>query len=126
MSTETARIVCLRSPSMSKNACRAAALRPAAHHTISPEEWSATEGQVALAAAVGDLIDPDRDQSLQPAPVEVIGQDPLDDLTDRVPADPEQPRDRCLGHLLRQPRDRVLEVPGIARAPAGPRHRLEL
>ena len=42
------------------------------------------------------------------------------DPPDRVPADPQQPRDRGLGHLLGQPRNDVLEVarvmgePGLA------------
>ncbi len=43
MSIETARIESRRSPSSSKNACRVALLRPARHHTIAPDRWSATE-----------------------------------------------------------------------------------
>jgi hypothetical protein len=56
---------------------------------------------------------------------EVIGDDALDDLTDRAPADAQQPRDRRLGHLLRQPRDDVLEVARVMRPRPRPRHRLQ-
>ena len=83
-------------------------------------------GEVALAAAVADLVDADRDQPLQPALVEVVGDDALDDPPDRVPADPQQPGDRRLGHLLRQPRDDVFEVARVVRAGPRPRDRLEL
>src|SRR5215208_3168734 len=44
--------------------------------------------------------------------------------TDRVPADPEQAADRRAGHLLRQPRDDVLEVARVMRARTRPRDRL--
>jgi hypothetical protein len=82
-------------------------------------------GQVALPAAVGDLIDADRDQAVQAALVEVIGDDALDDPPDAVPRDPEQPRDRRLGHLLREEADEVLEVARVRGARPGPRHRLQ-
>jgi hypothetical protein len=82
-------------------------------------------GEVALSAAIGDLIDADRDQAVQAGLVEVIGDDALDDLPDGVPADPQQPRDRCLGHLLRQPRHDVFEVARVVSFGRGPRHRLQ-
>ena len=44
---------------------------------------------------------------------------------DRVPADPQQPGDRRERHLLRQPRDDVLEVARVVRARPRPRHRLQ-
>jgi hypothetical protein len=80
-------------------------------------------GQIALAAAVGDLVAADRDQTVQPRVIEVIGDDARDDRADRVPRDPEQPGDRRLGHLLREERHEVLEVarvagPGARPAPA--------
>jgi hypothetical protein len=45
-------------------------------------------GQVALAAAVADLIDADGHQAGQAALVELLGDDTVDDAPDRVPADP--------------------------------------
>jgi hypothetical protein len=108
----------LRSPRQLKEACSVVALRPCAHHTIDPEAWSGDRGQVPLPAAIGDLINADRDQPLEPAVVEVIGDDALHDLSDRVPPDLEQASDRGLGHLLRQPRHHILEVrPGGPTAP---------
>jgi hypothetical protein len=55
----------------------------------------------------------------------VIGDDALNDLADRAPADPEQPRDRRERHLLRQPHDHVFEVARVSRVGPSPRHRLE-
>ncbi len=46
-------------------------------------------GQVALAAAVADLVDADRDQPGQAALVEVVGDDALNDPPDGVSADPQ-------------------------------------
>ena len=83
-------------------------------------------GEVALPAAIADLVDADRDQALEAALVELVGDDPLDDPPDGVPADPQQPGDRRLGHLLRQPRHHVLEVAGVMRAGPSPRHRLQM
>jgi len=71
---------------------------------------------------MGDLVDADRDQAGQAVLVEVHGDDTRDDLPDGVPADAQQAGDRGLGHLLRQPRDDVLEVTGVMRARPGPRH----
>jgi hypothetical protein len=65
-------------------------------------------------------------KALEAALVEVLGGDALDDPPDGVPADPQQPGDRRLGHLLRQPGHHVLEVARVARARARPRHRLQL
>jgi hypothetical protein len=50
--------------------------------------------------------------------------DACHDPTDRVPRDPQQARDRLLGHLLRQPRRHVFEVARVARTAAGPGHGL--
>ena len=58
--------------------------------------------------------------------VETVGDDPLDDPSDRVPGDPQQAGDRGLGHLLRQPRDRVLEVASVLGAGPRPRNRSEV
>jgi hypothetical protein len=43
-------------------------------------------GQVAVAFAVGDLIDPDPIQVLQAAGVDVLGDDPAHDPSDGLPA----------------------------------------
>jgi hypothetical protein len=83
-------------------------------------------GQVAVMAAIGDLVDADTDQALQAGLVEMVGDHTLDDPPDRVPRDPQQARDRRLGHLLRQPRHHILEVPRVARPRPRPRHRLKL
>ena len=83
-------------------------------------------GQVALAAAVADLVDADRDQTAQAPLVEVVFDDALDDPPDGVPADPQQAGDRCLGHLLREPRHDVLEVEGVLSIGPRPGHPLEV
>src|SRR3954471_8185437 len=75
--------------------------------------------------AIADLIHADADQSLQPALVQVIGDDAGDDRADRVPANSEQARDRREGHLLRQPRHDVFEVARVRRAWPGPRDGLQ-
>jgi hypothetical protein len=100
----------------------AVAPRPAPHDRA--RAVVGNRGQVALPAAVADLVDADRDEPVEAAFVEVVGGDALHDPPDGVPADPEQPRDRGLGHLLRQPRDDVLEVARVMGARPGPRHRL--
>jgi hypothetical protein len=82
--------------------------------------------QVALAAAIRNLIDADRDQPGEALLVETVSDDALHDPPDRVPTDPQQPGDRRLGHLLRQPGDHVPEVTGVARAGPRPRDRFEL
>jgi hypothetical protein len=122
MSIETARIESLRDPSSSKKACRVALLRPGRHQTIAPERWSATGGQVAVMAAVRDLVDADADQALEAALVEPVGGHPRDDPPDRVPADPEQPRDRGLwpsagpSQATTFSKSRVCAAPGRAHA----------
>ena len=81
--------------------------------------------QVAVVAPVGDLIDADREKSLQALLVEALGDDALHDPPNRVPGDPQEPGDRGLGHLLRKPGGYVLEVARVTRAGPGPRHRLK-
>jgi hypothetical protein len=70
---------------------------------------------------VADLVDADAEQPLEPALIGVIS----DDRADRVPVDPQQPRDRRERHLLRQPRNDVFEVARVRRPGPGSRHRLE-
>jgi len=83
-------------------------------------------GEVALAAAVGDLVAADRDQAAKTAFGELVGDDTGDDMPDGRPGDPEQPGDLGLGHLLGQPRDHVFEVAGVMGAGPRPRDRLEV
>jgi hypothetical protein len=83
-------------------------------------------GEVALAAAVGDLIDADRDEAVQALLVEVVGKHARHDPPDRVPSDAQQSGDRLLRHLLRQPGDDVFEVARERRSRPGPRHPLEV
>jgi len=82
-------------------------------------------GQVALAAAVGDLVDADHHQPRQALGVQALSDDPGDDRPDGVPADSQQDRDRRLGHLLGTEGDQVLEVARVARPRPGPRHGLD-
>src|SRR5215216_1540385 len=77
-------------------------------------------GQVAVMAAIGDLVDADRDEPLEAALIEPVGDDALDDRADRVPPDPEQPRDRRERHLLGQPRDQILKVARVCGADPRP------
>ena len=72
MSIETALIDCLRSPSSSKNACNVSALRPGEHHTIAPGLVVDDAREVAVMAAIADLVDADRDQAVQAALIEVL------------------------------------------------------
>jgi hypothetical protein len=101
----------------------AVAARSAPHDRPGPVVGDAR--QVAVMAAVADLVDADADQVLEPALVEVLGDHARDDPPDGVPADPQQPADRGAGHLLGQPRDDVLKVARVRRTRARPWHRLQ-
>src|SRR4051794_36402381 len=116
MSIETARIDSVASPSSEKKGLQrgAGAARGAPHDGAGGAIGDG--GEAALTAAIGDLIDAEEDQALEPVLIEFIGDDAGDDRDDRVPADSKQAGDRRERHLLRQPRDHVLEVARVRRA----------
>jgi hypothetical protein len=75
--------------------------------------------QVALAAAIGDLINTDREQPVQAGLVEVIANDPLDDLPDGISPDRQQPLNGvlaicCASHATTSSRSRVCAAPSRA------------
>ena len=81
------------------------------------------DGEIAVVFAVGDLIDPDPPQFLEPVNARVgIGPDPGDDRAYRAPGDPHQLRDRGLRGLRGQPRHLSIEGIGMTGVMAGPRH----
>jgi hypothetical protein len=125
MSIETARIECLRLAEHREEALErlGVAARRAPHDC--PRAVVEDRGQVALVAAIGNLIDADLNEAMQAALIELLLNDALHNPPDAVPRDPQEARDRLLGHLLRQPRDHVLEVTRVARAAPGPRHGLK-
>jgi hypothetical protein len=81
--------------------------------------------QEAMIGAVGDLVDAEHLKFVQAALVEVLGDDPGDDLADRRPADPQQPGDLRLVHLLGKPGREIFKVAGVRSVRPRPRHRLK-
>jgi hypothetical protein len=78
--------------------------------------------QVAVTALVGDLVDPDAPQPLEPIDVPIdVGADTGDDRADGAPGDAQQLDDCALGHVHRQPRRLIVEVPGVPGAVTSPR-----
>ncbi len=59
---------------------------------------------------VGDLVDADAVQPVQPRRVQLVVDHPSDDRADRAPVDTAQPGHRGLVRPRRQPRDEILEV----------------
>ena len=81
----------------------------APHHA--PARVIGDEREVPVALAPRDLVDRDLKQLPEPVGLgEMLLADALDDPPDRLPVDPDQPRDRRLVGLRRQPRDEVVEV----------------
>jgi hypothetical protein len=80
--------------------------------------------EVALPAFVADLIDPDPAQPVEAVHLGVdVGTHPRDDRPDRAPRDPHQLGHRGLRALHRQPRDLIIEEPGVTGMVTSPRHR---
>ena len=82
------------------------------------------EREVLVVLAPGDLIDPDHDQPVEVVVVEFGGHDAFADPPDRVPVDPQEPRDRALVGAGGQERGGVLELGGKPRTVAGERRPL--
>jgi len=79
------------------------------------------DGQVLVAALVGDLIDPDpRQAGERVEPGRGIGPHPSDDRSDCAPSDPHQLGDRGLRALGGQPGHLLVKRAGVSSAVAGP------
>jgi len=79
--------------------------------------------QVLVSALVGDLVDPDPTQALEPVePGVQVGPHPGHDRAHGAPGDPHQFGDRGLRALGRQPRHLLIEDPGMAGSVSGPGH----
>jgi len=79
------------------------ALALAPPHDLSPAVVG-DEREVVVLALPADFVDPDLEQVVEPAGIELVVADALDDPPDRVPVDPQHPRDRRLVRPCRQPR----------------------
>ncbi len=110
-------------PSSSKNrsALSPPAL-PAPHHPAASVVGD--QRDVAVMTPPGDLVDPDLEQAVQPAGVDVGVHDPGADRPNRSPGHPEQPADRGPVHLGGAEGHQVLEVAREPRPRAGERHSL--
>ncbi len=79
--------------------------------------------QVAVAALVGDLVDPDPTQPGEAIHPHVdIGRDPRHDRPNRAPRDAHQLGDRALRGVHGQPGDLIVERAGVSGAVTRPRH----
>lgn len=78
------------------------------------------DGQVPVSLAIGDLVDADPVEVVEPSVVDRPGHHVDHDLGHRLPADPEQLGDGRLVDVLGQPRHDVLEVPAVAGPGARP------
>ena len=81
------------------------------------------QAEITVVFAPRDLVEPDLEEPIQPAGVELRGADPLADRADRDPRDAHQARHRGRVHLRRQPGHERLEVGGEARARPREGHR---
>jgi hypothetical protein len=81
------------------------------------------DGDVAVAALVGDLVDADAAQPVQAVAEGFdVGPDPGDDRADGAPGDPHQLGHRGLGTLRDQPCHRLVEAEGVPGTMSRPRH----
>ena len=98
--------------------------RPAAAQISRPAVVVDHDGQVAVPLLVADLIDPDPAQPGEPVqPGHRVLGDPGDDRPDGAPGDPHQLGHRGLRAGHRQPRDLIIEEPGVPGAVPRPGHR---
>jgi hypothetical protein len=80
--------------------------------------------EIALAAPVADLVDPDPDETGERvASGPRVGDDPGDDRSDRPPGDPGQDPDGALRAVRREPGDGVIEDVCVTGPMARPGHR---
>ncbi len=80
------------------------------------------DGEVLVAALVGDLIDADPAQVREPVGLGLrVGDHPGHDRPDRAPGDPQQIPDRRLRAVRHQPRGGVIEGVGVTGAVPSPR-----
>src|SRR5688572_1508285 len=80
------------------------------------------DGQVAMSPLVGDLVDPDPVQAVQPVdPAVDVGLDPGHDRSHRPPPHSHQLRDRRFRSAHGQPGHRLVKGPGMAGAVTSPR-----
>ena len=80
--------------------------------------------QISVSALVGDLVDPDPTQTVETINGRVdIGVDAGHDRSDRAPRHSQQLRHRALRGPDCKPGCEVIEVAGVARSVACPRHR---
>jgi len=79
-------------------------------------------GQELASLAVGDLVDADVVQAVQPRIVDMGVHQAPDDTVHGMPGGAHQRRDRGLGHPLRQPAGHVLEVGAVPGGRPGPGH----
>ena len=96
----------------------------APHHA--PLAVIADQREIPMPLAPRDLVDRDLKQIAEPVGVDQLAADALDDAPDRLPVDPDQPRDRHLVGLGRQPRDEVIEVARAARSMTRERDALDV
>ena len=78
-----------------------------------------------MASAVGDLVDAEAVEAVEPGVVEMVGHDPGQAGVDRLPGDPQEPGQAGLVHPLRQPGHDVVEVAGEPGPGSGPGHILD-
>jgi hypothetical protein len=82
------------------------------------------DDEVAVAALVGDLVDPDPAEPVEPVNSSVdIGVDAGDDRPDGAPRDSRQLAHRGLRGSHREPSGQVVDVAGVPGGVARPRHR---
>jgi hypothetical protein len=84
------------------------------------------EREVPVLFSPGHLVDPDLEQVGETVGIQALVTHPLDDPPDRLPIDPEHPRDRRLVGTGHKPRDEIVEIAGEPRAVPRERNTLDM